>query len=130
ADPSLAWLRLPARLSSAAQQPHSDLRREGINPRHPGRRSELLELVQWRLVLFRPPRIFPRTLQWRQPRPVLDPDAHRADLELWLGAADSAHDRQPGTGLHPSRRQAFSRAQLAAFLIAVSKLLASNAGMV
>src|SRR3984957_4486364 len=38
------------------------------------------------MVLFRRSWVFPWTLQRRQYRPVLDLDAHRADVELWVEA--------------------------------------------
>ena len=50
-----------------------------INPRHSGRYPKLL--VQRRLELLRRAQVFPRTLQWRQFRPMLDLDADRAHVE-------------------------------------------------
>ena len=82
--PSLAWLWLPARLSSAAQRPRSGFWREGSRPldavRCPG------VLVERRVALFRPTRLLSRALQWRQFRSVLELDAHRAGMELRVAA--------------------------------------------
>jgi hypothetical protein len=82
---SLAWLWLSARLSSAARQQRSILWLEGGNPQHSGLYATLLVLR--RAPLFRQSWILPRTLQWGQFRPVLDLDADRADVELWVEAS-------------------------------------------
>src|SRR5262249_14025882 len=55
--PPLAWLWLPARLSSAAERARSRL---WTSPQRSGLHSAIL--VQRRALLFRPPRLLSRTL--------------------------------------------------------------------
>ena len=78
--PPLARLWFPARLSSAAQQQRSNVSFEGINPQHSGFCAKLL--VWRRSVLLRRTALFPRPLEWRQFRSVLDLYAYRTDVEL------------------------------------------------
>src|ERR1700729_1130846 len=81
--PPLAWLRLPARLSSAAQQQRPRLWSEGSDRRH----GVCSKILVWRwAVLFRPSWIFRWTLQRRQLRSMLDPYTYRTDLELRMSA--------------------------------------------
>jgi hypothetical protein len=87
---SLAWL--PTRLSSATRQQRSSLWFEGGSPQHSKLYATLLILR--RAVLFRQSRILPWRLQRRQFWPVLDLDAHRADLELWVDASGPSDPRR------------------------------------
>src|ERR1700722_2104192 len=82
---SLARLRFPTRLSSAAQQQRSNLCFEGLNPRYARLCAELL--VWRRSVLFRRTRLFPRPLERRQLRSVLDPYTYRTHVELRMKPA-------------------------------------------
>lgn len=94
----LAWLRFPTRLSSAAKQQRSNVSFEGVNPRHSRLCAKLL--VWRRLVLFRRAALFPRSLEWRQFRSLLDLHADRANVELRMSARALASAR------HADRRAA------------------------
>ena len=65
---------------------------EGGSPQHSRLYATLLILR--RAVLFRQSRILPWTLQRRQFWPVLDLDAHRADVELWVDASGPSDPRR------------------------------------
>src|ERR1700761_3839664 len=90
AGSTLAWLRLPAGIRTAAQQYAAAVYAEGCDaavraaeqaPVVHRSDAALLRLGR-RAALFRPPRFLPRPLQRRQFRTVLDPDADRRCLEL------------------------------------------------
>ncbi len=76
----MARLWFSARVSSAAQQQRSNVSFEGFNQPRSGLCAKLL--VRRRTVLFRRTAFFPRPLEWRQFRSVLDLYAYRTDVEL------------------------------------------------
>ena len=77
---SLAWLRLPAGLSSAAEPSRAGFWREGSSRERARFYADVL--VHGRLALFRSSWILSRALQRRQFWPVLDMDADWSRMEL------------------------------------------------